>query len=115
MVIIQVLDALFQLVVLHALLDADQEEIIVGIQGELVHGVHTSQVIQHKVQDGCPDTAGLVGGSSSLNLLGCGLSYLKTKDMLLYSCHLLNRSHQWRRMIAWYLACIPSKGHRHLL
>lgn len=76
MVVVQALDALLQLVILGALLDADKEEVIVGIQGELVHGVHASQIIQHEVQDGSPHTAGLVGSCSSLYLLCSRFCYL---------------------------------------
>ena len=75
-VVIQALDALLQLIALGTLLNADEEQVVVGIQGELVHGVHASQVIQYKVQDGSTYTAGLVSGCSSLYLLCSGFRYL---------------------------------------
>ena len=77
MVVIQTLDALLQFVTLGALLDADEEEVIVGVQGELVHGVHPSQAIQHKVQDGSTHTAGLVSCGCNLNLLCSCFCYLQ--------------------------------------
>ena len=52
-VFIEADDALIQFVAALAFLDGQHEEVDVGIQGELVHGVHTAHVIQHKEQDGC--------------------------------------------------------------
>lgn len=82
-VVIQALDALLQFVTLGALLNADQEQIIVGVQGELVHRIYARQVVQYKVQDGSTHTAGLVSCCSRLNLLGSGFRHLHT-------CHKLH-------------------------
>ena len=51
-VFIEADDALIQFVAALAFLDGQNEEVDVGIQGELVHGVHTAHVVQHKEQDG---------------------------------------------------------------
>ena len=75
-VVIQALDALLQFVTLGALLNADQEQVIVGVQGELVHGIYARQVIQYKIEDGSTHTAGLVRRCSRLNLLRSGFCHL---------------------------------------
>lgn len=49
-VFVQVVDAVFQLVAVMALVNAEDEEDNVGIQRELVHGVHATHVIEHEEQ-----------------------------------------------------------------
>ena len=52
MVVIEVGDPLLQLVAAGALLHAEVEQVYVGVQGELVHGVDAAHVVQHEEQDG---------------------------------------------------------------
>lgn len=47
-VVIEVDDALLQARVLQALVDGVAEELDVGVQGELVHGVNAAHVIHHE-------------------------------------------------------------------
>lgn len=51
---VEVLDALLQLVTAFAFLDAEVEQVDVGVQGELVHGVDAAHVVQDGEQDGGP-------------------------------------------------------------
>ena len=53
MVVIEVDDTLIQSVAALALLNGEDKEVNVGIQGELVHGVNKAHVVQHKEQDRC--------------------------------------------------------------
>lgn len=52
MVVIQVGDTFLQLGAALTLLDGHDEELDVGIQRELVHGIDATHVVQHKEQDG---------------------------------------------------------------
>lgn len=54
MVGVEVLDALLQLVAALALLDAEVEQLNVGIQGELVHGVDATHLVEDGEEDGGP-------------------------------------------------------------
>lgn len=49
-VVIQVFDAVLQLIAAVALVNAEDKEADVGIQGELVHGVNSAHVIEHEEQ-----------------------------------------------------------------
>lgn len=50
MVVIQVFDAVLQFIAAMALVNAEDKEADVGVQGELVHGVNAAHVIEHKEQ-----------------------------------------------------------------
>lgn len=52
MVAVEVGDPFLQLVAALALTDAQLEQVYVGIQRELVHGVHAAQVVQDGEEDG---------------------------------------------------------------
>lgn len=52
MVVIELGDPLVQFVAAKALFDAQVEQVDVGIQRELVHGVYMAHIVQHKEQDG---------------------------------------------------------------
>lgn len=49
-VLVQVVDAVLQLVAAMALVDAEDKEADVGVQGELVHRVDAAHVIEHEEQ-----------------------------------------------------------------
>lgn len=51
MIFIQVVNAVLQLVATMAFIDAEDKEVDVGIQRELVHGVDAAHVIEHEEQD----------------------------------------------------------------
>ena len=50
--VVEVPDTLLQSRVLQALVDGVAEELYVGIQGELVHGVDATHVVHHEEQEG---------------------------------------------------------------
>ena len=50
-VFVQVVNAVLQLVAAMALVNAEDKEVDVGIQRELVHGVDAAHVIEHEEQD----------------------------------------------------------------
>lgn len=50
MVLVQVVDAVLQLVAAVALVDAEDKEADVGVQRELVHGVDAAHVVEHEEQ-----------------------------------------------------------------
>jgi hypothetical protein len=50
--VVEVGDAFVQLVAALRLLHGHDEEVDVGVEGELVHGVHHPHIVQHKEQDG---------------------------------------------------------------
>ena len=52
-VIIEVLDPLFETRMLQALIDGVGEELYVCVEGELVHGVDPAHVVHYKEEDGC--------------------------------------------------------------
>ena len=49
-VLVQVVDAVLQLVAAMALVDAEDKEADVGVQGELVHRVDAAHVVEHEEQ-----------------------------------------------------------------
>lgn len=49
-VVIQVFNAVLQLIAAVALVNAEDKEADVGIQRELVHGVNAAHIIEHKEQ-----------------------------------------------------------------
>ena len=51
-VVVEVVDALLQARVLQALVDGVGEELDVGVQGELVHGVDAAHVVHDEEEDG---------------------------------------------------------------
>ena len=53
-VVIEVLDPLLQPGVLQALVDGEREQVDVGVQRELVHGVDSPHVVHHKEEYGGP-------------------------------------------------------------
>lgn len=53
MEIIEILNTVLQLLRAATLLQADKEEVAVGIKAKLVHGVNGRKVVQDKVEDGC--------------------------------------------------------------
>ena len=52
-VVVEVGDAFLEPWVLQALVDGVGEELDVGVEGELVHGVNATHVVHHKEEDGC--------------------------------------------------------------
>lgn len=50
-VVVQIFNAVLQLIAAMALVDAEDEEADVGVQRELVHGVNAPHVIEHEEQD----------------------------------------------------------------
>lgn len=52
MVVIEFGDPLLQFVAAKALFNAQVEQVNVGIERELVHGVYAAHIVQHKEQDG---------------------------------------------------------------
>lgn len=58
---VEVLDTFLQLVAALALLDAEVEQFNVGIQGELVHGVDATHLVEDGEEDGGPLGARPVG------------------------------------------------------
>lgn len=61
-VLVQVVDAVLQLVAAVALVDAEDEEVDVGVQRELIHGVDTAHVVEHEEQNRRPlGTRALLG------------------------------------------------------
>ena len=60
MVLVQVVDAVLQLVAAMALVDAEDKEADVGVQGELVHRVDAAHIVEHEEQHRGPLGAGAV-------------------------------------------------------
>lgn len=74
-VVIQVVDAVLQLIAAVALVNAEDKEADVGIQGELVHGVNSAHVIEHEEQHRGPlgtRTVSLYGVKKSQGYRGAG-------------------------------------------
>ena len=60
MISVDVVNPLLKLGVLKTLVDGETEEVDVGVQGELVHGVNPTHVIHHKEENGSTLRAGPV-------------------------------------------------------
>ncbi len=58
---VEVVYPLLQFVAAGAALYTQGEQVDVGVQRELIHGIYTAQIIQYKEQDGRPLGAGAVG------------------------------------------------------
>ena len=56
-VLVQVVDAVLQLVAAMALVDAEDKEADVGVQGELVHRVDAAHIVEHEEQHRGPLSA----------------------------------------------------------
>lgn len=77
---VEVLYPFLQLVAALALLNAEVEQLNVGVQGELVHGVHATHLVEDGEKDGGP-----------LGTRSVGLRRQETKE---------ETRHQWRRQMA---------------
>lgn len=58
---VEVVYPLLQFVAAGAALYTQGEQVDVGVQRELIHGIYTAQIIQYKEQDGRPLGTGAVG------------------------------------------------------
>lgn len=58
---VEVVYPLLQFVAAGAALYTQGEQVDVGVQRELIHGIHTAQIIQYKEQNGRPLGTGAVG------------------------------------------------------
>lgn len=83
-VVVEVANALLKAWMLQALVDGVTEELNVGIQGKLVHGVDTAHVVHHKKEERGP-----LGTSSVALEHTCKMVFKIIKNNDFLSSHLL--------------------------